>query len=143
MTSFAELAADAVNPAYLGVFLATVAARSPSRVLAMQFFKRSAMAIGVTYVLAHFKQWTGVWPSSGDFPSGHMAFFCSVATCFAVFDRRSLAPGIVLGAIYAWLIVRLGYHVPADIAGGVILAVPVTLLCFRGWKRLRLDQRNA
>ncbi|MEI6339783.1 MAG: phosphatase PAP2 family protein [Verrucomicrobiota bacterium] len=123
--------ADAVNPVLLCVFVACSFVRFPNRQRATAFLSRSAMALLMTYFFAHIKQWLHLRENPGDFPSGHMTFLLTVATCFFLLDRRSALITIPSAFFYGWLIIFLGYHTLGDLPGALLLAVPVTLICHK------------
>ena len=126
-----EWLAAAMNPALLCAFLACSMARFPSRKCAMAFVSRFALALLVTFLIAHINHWMPLWKGHRAFPSGHMTFFLTVATSFFLLDRRSALFTVPLALLYGWLIVFLGYHPWLDLLGALVLAVPVTLLCHR------------
>ncbi|MFZ4682691.1 MAG: hypothetical protein ACOYMS_09330 [Terrimicrobiaceae bacterium] len=126
-----DFVADAVNPALLGLFLGFCLVKLRNRGGAKVFLIRFGLVLLITYVLSHLHQWFHWWETLGDFPSGHMAFYFTVATSFFVLDRRSALLTIPLAVLYGWLIVFLGYHSWIDLLGALILAVPLTWFAHR------------
>jgi hypothetical protein len=83
------------------------------------------------YVAAHVNRWLHLWPGHKYFPSGHLSYALCVVTLGAALERRSLLFTAPLAALYALLIVQLGYHDWLDIGGALLLAPALTLLILR------------
>ncbi len=127
-----DFLADAVNPILLGVFLVCCfLLLSGWKTRVRPFLFRFGLALLITYVFSHLHQWLHWWRNLGDFPSGHMAFYFTVATSFFLLDRRSVWLTVPLALLYGWLIVFLGYHTWLDLVGALVLAVPVTWFVHR------------
>ena len=126
-----DFLADSVNPVLLGLFLGFCLFKLRNRGGAKAFLSRFALSLLTTYVLSHLHQWFHWWKNFGDFPSGHMAFYFTVATSFFLLERRSAFFTVPLACLYGWLIVFLGYHSWIDLLGALILAVPVTWFVHR------------
>lgn len=126
-----DFLADLVNPILLGLFLGFCLFKLRNRGGAGAFLFRFGLALLSTYILSHLHQWFHWWKNLGDFPSGHMAFFFTVATSFFLLDRRSALFTVPVALLYGWLIVFLGYHSWIDLLGALVLAVPVTWFVHR------------
>jgi len=73
--------------------------------------------------------WAGktleVWPDNPLFPSGHTAFGVTIAVFLAGRDRRWMPWVVTLVALTAVALVLANYHVPVDVAGGLIVGIAV------------------
>jgi membrane-associated phospholipid phosphatase len=66
-------------------------------------------------------------PSDYAFPSGHMTVAAAASTALFLLDRRLGAISAVFALIEAFTRVYVGAHYPHDVAGSVLLAIPVAL----------------
>ena len=123
--------ANATIPFLLCVFISCSIGALPASKRAAAFACRVALALLITFVLAHINHWMVLWKGHHLFPSGHMTFYLSVATSFFLLDRRSAILTVPVALLYAWLIVDLDYHSWLDLFGAMILSIPVTLYCHR------------
>ncbi len=126
-----DFLADSVNPVLLGLFLGFCLFTLRNRGGARAFLSRFGLALLITYVLSHLHQGFHWGKNLGDFPSGHMAFFFTVATSFFLLEGRSALFTVPVALLYGWLIVFLGYHSWIDLLGALVLAVPVTWFVHR------------
>ncbi len=125
--------ADSVNPLFLIVFLAFSYAAFDRRLPAsIPFAMRFGLAILITWLLSQLDRWIPGLRNQDGFPSGHMAFYLTVATAFFLLRRRSVFLTLPLAVLYGWLIVFLDYHSWWDLLTALIIAVPTTLVIF--WK---------
>ncbi len=134
-----DFLADAVNPVLLLIFIACSVGKHSSSRRISAFLARSGVAILITWLLAHLDRWVPVLRDQVGFPSGHMAFYLTVATSFWLLDQRSLRFTLPLGLLYGWLIVFLDYHSWWDLLTAFLLAVPITLICHRMARRESSD----
>ncbi len=128
-----DFVADSVNPVLLIVFLAFSYAAFGGRIRAsLPFAIRFWVALLITWVLAQLDRWILVFRGQEGFPSGHMAFYLTVATAFALLRWQSAWITVPVAVMYGWLIVYLDYHSWWDLLTALIIAVPTTLVLF--WK---------
>ena len=126
---YPKLLADIVNPILLILFLAILASRPWNLQRTGCYLLGSAMALLVTFMLAHANRWMSLWKAHPHFPSGHMSFYVTVATWLFFLNRRTSAFTLPLGILYGWLVVHLGFHEWLDLTGAVLLAIPVSVVC--------------
>jgi membrane-associated phospholipid phosphatase len=125
--------ADAVNPLLLIVFLGFSCVAFAGRLRAsLPFATRFWAALLLTWVLSHLDRWILALRNQEGFPSGHMAFYLTVATAFFLLKGRSLWVTVPVAVLYGWLIVFLDHHSWWDLLAALIIAVPTTLVIF--WK---------
>lgn len=126
-----DLVADAVNPLLLVVFLGYTSLKQPPPAQRVRFLLLSGLALLIAWLIAHLDHWISAFQNVNGFPSGHMAFYTTLATSLALLNPRSLVVTLPLAALYGGLIVFLHYHSWWDLLAAMLLAVPVTLLCHR------------
>jgi len=125
--------ADSVNPLLLIAFLAySYAAFAGQLRASVPFAVRFWLAVLITWLLSHLDKWILVLRNQDGFPSGHMAFYLTVATAFFLLRRQSFLVTLPLAVLYGWLIVYLDYHSWWDLLTALIIAVPTTLVIY--WK---------
>lgn len=98
----------------------------------------AVMAVGTTTLLKHLVGRTIHGDGNLSYPSGHTAFFTTLALVVALLatgrpglDRTAgtslvLAAALVAGAAMGWAEVALGAHYPTDVLGGWCTALAVT-----------------
>ncbi len=93
----------------------------------------AAVSIALIYALRFANRGLGLGVAEGLHFSTHTAVAVSFAVTLLAF-RAWLAPLLAAAlAGYLWLIVFLGYHAPADVAGTLVAIVPLSLLCHAPW----------
>ncbi len=128
-----DFLADAVNPLLLIVFLACSYAVFAGRIReSLPFVIRFWMAVLMTWGFAQLDRWILALRGQEGCPSGHMAFYLTVATAFALLRWQSAWVTVPVAVLYGWLIVYLDYHSWWDLLTSLIIAVPTTLVLF--WK---------
>jgi membrane-associated phospholipid phosphatase len=101
------------------------------------FWVRCAAAIGIAVTLAEMGKHHEVWSGHPMFPSGHTTGATAAAACLVL--RRGLrwlwiaVPAVVLMAVS---LVYGRWHTTAEVLGGFVLALVITLACFRVFSRL-------
>ncbi|MFF4018665.1 phosphatase PAP2 family protein [Streptomyces sp. NPDC001843] len=102
------------------------------------FVAGAAVGVGTTTLLKHVVGRTIHGPGNLSYPSGHTAFFTTLALVVALLatgrpglDRTFgtslvLAAALVAGAAMGWAEVALGAHYPTDVLGGWCTALAVT-----------------
>jgi len=127
-TSHLKLLADWLDPALLGLYILQVCRMVHPIKTKVAILIHTSKLLLLTFSLAHINRWAHLWPGHYYFPSGHMTFYVTVASSYFLLDRRSALFTIPLALLYGQLIVFLNFHTWLDIAGALILAIPVTLL---------------
>jgi membrane-associated phospholipid phosphatase len=134
-----DFIADAVNPVLLIVFLAFSGVVFAGRMrAAWPFAIRFWVALLLTWVLAQMDRWIPGLRGQEGFPSGHMTFYLTVATAFALLRWQSAWVTVPVAVLYGWLIVFLDYHSWWDLFTALTLAVPITLVMF--WRGAGAEQ---
>ncbi len=95
----------------------------------IHFLARAALALFITFLIAHVNRWARLWHGHEFFPSGHETFLLSVSTSLFLLRARSLYLTLPLALVYGIGLVYFGYHIPMDVIGAALLSPPVTLLC--------------
>ena len=118
-----------LNPILLVVLAGFALKRRPPGWQFLSFIGASAVALLLTFTLAHLNRWMHLWESHLYFPSGHTAFLASVLTSIFLLDRRSVLFTVPIALAYGVLLVVMQWHTWLDGIGALLFAPPVTWLC--------------
>jgi len=128
-----DLLADAINPLLVLALIVAplLVCRRAGEPLPWSFWLRSALAIALVYLVAHFDRRWHIWASWGSDYSTHSALALAAALSLACFRRHWLNFLLPLLLLYGALMLVLGYHTVTDMLTTALLVVPLTLLCHR------------
>lgn len=118
-----------IIPALLIVLVALAWMRRSRGLCTGKFLAASAVALLVTYLLAHINRWFLLWPANPVFPSGHATFLACAATSIFLVEWRTIFITLPLALGYAVLLVLMKWHSALDVIGALVFAPPVALLC--------------
>ena len=121
--------ADLVNPVAAVVALGLPWLRRPASVeRGGGMVVLTLAAIALAYVVRAVDEALRLWPRIGLDYSTHTAVFVAIASSVWQHGRAWRWPSAALGACYAALMVRQGYHSPLDIATTTAALLPATAL---------------
>jgi len=125
------VALDGVGVFLTLLWLFTVIMRHQRGEPIIVILRATLAALVISYIIAHVDRWFYLWPYHPDFPSGHETFASCIGTALVIEDRRYLWLVLPLLALLGYGLVRAGWHVPSDVAGGFLLGTVVMLICYK------------
>jgi len=134
---YLQVTKDALIPVMLAILVVTVLSHFARLRVAMKFLLLCAVAMFVTFVLAHINRWENLWSGHPGFPSGHMTLMTCTFTLLILLNARWIFAAVPLLCIFGWLLVHLHNHSWLDVIGAALFTPPVTLGCYAIFRRIQ------